>query len=668
MSSGVLQVFIKRTVMRKCILFLVLAAPFVLSGQIVVDTPLSARLTGYDIDAVLDPESHVVSGSMSAWWVNNSARPVAEAMMHMYLNAFSSNKTSFSSGRQWTASGDEGWGWVKIRTMTDEKGNDLSGSMNFVSPDDGNEDDRTVLKVDLPEPVAPGDTLKLKITFDSRLPSPIVRTGYADDFFFVAQWFPKFGVYETAGMRQREADGWNCHQFHPHSEFYANHSVYNVSVTLPDEYIVGSGGKLIEEIDLGNNLKKVVWRAEDIVDFAWTAWPEYKVLTRKWKDVDITLLTTEKGLSKADAQFEAVIYALEYLEEKVGPYPWPHLTFVDPPLAGAGAGGMEYTTLFTSMGGGVIPSFLKMAEMVTIHEFGHAYFMGILASNEFEEPWLDEGINSYWEQRIVDHYYGNGYGLLRLSFIKMSDTDQGRLGYISSPSRSVSTNDLPSWMYPHNTYSMMSYNKAATWLHTLEGIIGTATMDDVFREYYRRWSFRHPSGQDFIAVVNDVVRKEHGDSLGENMNWFFDQVLYGNGICDYRLSGITIKKIRSYSGVIDGDSVTYTSSDRKSDTLYLSRVSIERIGEVMLPLEVLIGFDNGDEVMETWDGKASYKDFEYTGTRQAVWARIDPMDKLDLDVNRINNSWAEKPKHQASRRMMNKLVFYMQMLISFFTI
>lgn len=660
--------FNKRTVMRKLCIVLCCLLPIAAGGQIVVEKPLSPRLTGYDIDAVLDPEEHTVNGRMTAFWVNNSSAPVSEAMMHMYLNAFSSNKSTFAAQGRWSAAGDNGWGWVKISSVTDGTGNDLIDSLRYVAPDDGNTNDRTVLRIGLPGAVAPGDTLRLHIEFISKLPSPIVRTGYEDDYHFVAQWFPKFGVYETAGMRQRETDGWNCHQFHPNSEFYSNHSVYNVSVTLPSEFVTGSGGKFIEEIGLGDGLKKVVWRAEDIVDFAWTAWPEYKVLTQKWKNVDITLLTTEAALRKADNQFEAVIYALEYLEERVGPYPWPHLTFVDPPMSGAGAGGMEYTTLFTSMGGGAVPSFLKMAEMVTIHEFGHAYFMGILASNEFEEPWVDEGINSYWEQRIVDHYYGDGYGLLNLPFLKMSDADQGRLSYITSPAHNIATNDLPSWMYPHNSYSTMSYSKAATWLHTLEGIIGTETMDNVFREYYRRWAFRHPSGKDFIAVVDEVVKRRHGNRFGENMNWFFDQVLYGSGICDYRLTGITSNKIRSYSGVVDGDSVTYTRSDRSSDTLYLSRVSIERLGEVKLPVEVLVGFDNGEEVLETWDGLAGYRDFDYTGTGRVVWAKIDPYDKIDMDVNRINNSYTLEQKFTASRRMMNKYVLIMQMIVSIFTL
>ena len=654
--------------MKGRLISLLMLIPALLSGQVIFDKPLSERITGYDINATLDPVTHIVTASMKAWWVNKSEKPVSQAMMHMYLNAFSSNNSTFSVEGDWAPKGDDGWGWVKITAISDNFGNDLSNSMKFVAPDDGNTSDRTVLQLSLPEPVSPGDTLKLELSFKSKLPSPIERTGFAGDYYFVAQWFPKFGVYETAGMRQRETDGWNCHQFHRHSEFYSNHSVYNVSVTLPSDYVAGSGGMLIDETDNGDGTKKIRWRAEDIVDFAWTAWPGYKIVKRNWRGVEITLLTSEQGLKTADGQFAALMNALEYLSARVGPYPWPHLTFVDPPLLGLGAGGMEYTTLFTTLGGGWLPKFYKLPETTTIHEFGHAYFMGILASNEFEEPWLDEGVNSYWEQRMADDFYGDGYGMIRLPFLKLSDTDDGRKSYISSPDRNISTNDLPSWMYPHGTYFMMSYNKTAVWLQTLEGLISTETMDNVFREYYRRWAFRHPSGRDFIAVVNDVVRNEHGDLFGENMNWYFDQVLYGNGICDYRVAGITNRKIRGYSGISDNDSVNYIHEDGKNDTLYYSRVGLERIGDVMLPVEILIHFANGDEVLEKWDGKARYRDLEYTGKSRVEWAEIDPHDKIDMDVNRINNSWSGTQKFPASRRMADKFITLIQIMISIFTI
>jgi len=647
---------------------LLICLPAMLSGQQIFDVPLSDRITGYDINAVLDPVTHTVSGEMTSWWINKSDKPVNDAMLHMYLNAFSSNKSSFASDGHWSPAGDEGWGYVKIKSIADGSANDLKESMRFVSPDDGNIYDRTVLQLTLPGPVMPGDTLKLRIAFESKLPSPIDRTGYNKDYYFAGQWFPKFGVYETAGMRQRNTDGWNCHQFHPHSEFYADHSVYNVSLTMPSDYVAGSGGITVEEVDNLDGTKTIRWRAEDIVDFAWTAWPGYEIVKDSWRGIDITLLTTREGLKKKARQLAAVKNAMEYLDTHVGLYPWPHLTFVDLPDIGAGAGGMEYTTLFTSFPSAYFPKYFRDLEGVIIHEFGHAYFMGIIASNEFEEPWLDEGVNTYWEQRITDHFYGNGYGVMSLPFFKMSDTDKGRSVYTSSPDRSAATNDLPSWLYPPGTYTMMSYDKTATWLHTLEGIIGTGTTDDIFREYYRRWAFRHPSGRDFTAVADEVVRREHGDKFGENMNWYFDQVLYGNDICDYAMSEVTNRKIRGYSGIIEGDTVSYERSDFQTDSLYLSTVSVERLGGITLPLDVLVHFDNGDEVLEEWDGRARYKEFEYTGTRKVNWVKIDPYGKIDLDVNRINNSWSDNPKFPASGRMMDKFIFLMQMMITLFTV
>jgi hypothetical protein len=120
--------------------------------------------------------------------------------------------------------------------------------------------------------------------------------------------------------------------------------------------------------------------------------------------------------------------------------------------------------------------------------------------------------------------------------------------------------------------------------------------------------------------------------------------------------------------VVNGDSVTYTRSDRSSDTLYLSRVSLERLGEVILPVEVLIGFDTGEEVLENWDGTGAYKDYEYTGVGQVVWAKIDPYDKIDIDINRMNNSFTLDPSGATTRRMMNKFMFLVQMMISIFTL
>jgi hypothetical protein len=640
----------------------------VLQAQIINKVPLSERITGYRIDAKLDTVAKTVSGNMEAFWVNKSPDTVSDIHMHLYMNAFRSNKTTF-----YKESGYDAWevspankemdlGWIEIKSFEDINGTDLIPCMQYISPDDGNKEDRTVLKVMLPDPAKPGDTVFVKVNFETKLPSHIRRTGYSDDYYFVAQWFPKFGVYEPAGIRYASMGGWNCHQFHAESEFYSNHSVYDVTITLPADYVTGSGGMLISET-VNGNMKTQVFRAEDIVDFAWTAWPGYAAFKDKWNNVNITLLLPKDRVKQVDRQFTAVKHALEYLNDNVGPYPWPHLTFVDPPSKGSGAGGMEYTTIFTSESSYFMPSFFHFPEMVTVHEFGHAYFMGILASNEFEEPWLDEGVNSYWEERIMDHYYGSNSGLMNYKLFKVSDKTFARLAYTMSSARQTISNNEYSWNYPHGTYGMMTYQKTATWLHTLEGIIGEETMNNVFREYYRKWAFKHPSGKDFVNVVNEVVKKEHGEEFGADMNWFFDQTLYGTGICDYKMYGIKNWKYQKPEGKTE-TADTVENSWSHPDSLYTAVAQLERVGEVMLPVDVLIHFTNGDEVLEKWDGKARYKNFRYTGYREIQWVKIDPDFKIKMDVNYNNNSMTGEPDRRPLHRLINKMIAFVQFYLS----
>ncbi len=200
------------------------------------------------------------------------------------------------------------------------------------------------------------------------------------------------------------------------------------------------------------------------------------------------------------------------------------------------------------------------------------------------------------------------------------------------------------------TYGMMSYNKAATWLYTLMGIIGEETTNEIFREYYRQWAFKHPCGRDFIKVVNEVVTKNHGNKFGPDMNWFFDQTLYGTGICDYKVGEVSNRKFED------------------SDSLYSSVVELQRIGEMMLPVEILVRFSDGEEEMEFWDGKSRYKEFSYAGYRKVDWVKIDPDYKIRMDVNFINNSMTDEPNRLPVRRFTGKLIALLQLFITAFTL
>ncbi len=626
--------------------------------------PLSQRITGYKMEISLDEKSALITGSIESFWVNTSPDTVGEARLHMYMNAFRSNRSTYFgiSGTQPSKSKDD-YGWVDFLEAYDNNGNDLMPVMKYIAPDDGNQYDKTVLKIDLPVPVAPGDTLEIKGSFETKLPSTIMRTGYNKDFFFVAQWFPKFGVFEP--NRYDGTWGWNCHQFHPNSEFYSNHSIYDVTITIPDKYVVGAGGQILNEESLPDGFKRLKYRAEDIVDFAWTAWPQYEIYHDRWNHIAITLLIAPGRKAFVGRHMEAVKNTLEYLTERVGPYPWTHMTVVDPPVSGMGSGGMEYTTLFTSVGLHYMPRWAYIPEIVTAHELGHAWFMGILASNEFEEPWLDEGVNSFWEQRIMDHYYGNGYGLASSRLLKISDRSFGRAQYVLSGVRQVTDNTSYSWQYPQGSYGMMSYQKASLWLHSLMGIIGEETMDEIFREYYRRWSFRHPGRQDFIDVVNDVVKERHGDKYGENMDWFFRNTLYSTGICDYKVHNFYRRSVYPYSGIErEGDTTVLFRSEGSDNIItFRSVVELQRLGEVILPVEVRIGMSDGEVITMMWDGRDRYKNFvfEFTEDKSVAWVKLDPDFRNPLDVNIRNNSLTRDPDRKPLLRFARKLTLMVQM-------
>ncbi len=270
--------------------------------------------------------------------------------------------------------------------MQVKDGENLTGKIKFIQPDNDNKKDQTVVRVPLSDSILPGETITIDIKFKSKLPKIFARTGFAENYFFAGQWFPKIGVYEHAGMRHAKKGGWNCHQFHANSEFYADYGVYNVNITVPKDYVVGAVGQLLDEKIQGTE-KTFRFKADDVIDFSWTASQRFIEYKDKWGDVDIRLLIQPEHKDLAERHFESAKIALDYFTAHLGPYPYPNLTIIDPPLSGAGSGGMEYPTLITAGSVAWLPNGIRAIEMVTIHEFGHQYFMGILATNEFEEAW-----------------------------------------------------------------------------------------------------------------------------------------------------------------------------------------------------------------------------------------------------------------------------------------
>ncbi len=633
---------------------------------------LSNRVSSYDIRVRLDTREKQLQGTEVVDWTNPSRDTVSELRFHLYMNAFKNNRSSFmkESGQQAGRRNRPGtWGWIDVRSMRLADGTDLTPSISYSQPDDGNTDDQTVIRVPLPEPVLPGKTIRLEMEFLTRLPRIIARTGYSRDFFLIGQWFPKLGVYEPAGTRERETGGWNCHQFHASSEFYADFSNYRVSMTLPGSFRVGATGERIDSVMNADSTQTLTWLARDVVDFAWTAAPWFGEIRDQWNDTRIRILYPPEHADQAGRFLAGLKTALDYFSRALGPYPYPSITVVDPPFHGINAGGMEYPMFITTGTLAGLPAGIHFPELVTVHEFGHNYFMGILATNEAEEAWMDEGMNSYYESLILDDWFGDDRGYLDLPGLPAGSWEDQRLGYTSMSNPRIAPIARKSWEFPEGGYGALSYSKAATMMMTLERLVGKPTMEEIMHTYYRRWKFRHPGGKDFIAVVNEIVRKNHGTHFGEDMNWFFDQVLYGSGVCDYRLALVQNSRLSPPRGVdeISGNKVTYSDIEF-DEALYRSRVVVHRLGEVTMPVEIWVEFDDGSTVTENWEGREESISYTYDGPRRAVRAVVDPGRKILLDINYMNNSYAVKPDRSAAREWGFRFLFSVQQAFQFLSL
>ncbi|GAB3887566.1 M1 family metallopeptidase [Spirosoma agri] len=613
--------------------------------------PLSPRLANYQIDVKLDPATKKIDGQETLTWRNASTDVIRELQFHLYLNAFRNEKSTFMRESGGQLRGDQidrnakenPYGSIDIVSMKVRGGEALA--YQFIQPDDPqNKDDHTVIRVPLSKPIGPGETIALDISFRAKLPKIFARTGFSRDFFLVGQWFPKIGVYEPAGTRYAKQGQWNCHQFHAHSEFYADYGVYDVAMTVPKEYWVSATGLYQSEKITPSGLKTVRYHAEDVVDFAWTASPRFQVVNDAWKrpsggDVKIELAMQPEHAHQAQRYLHAAKAALAYFDKHLGKYPFPNLTIVDPPLHASGSFGMEYPTFITAGSAWFLPAGARFPEMVTVHEFGHQYFMQLLASNEFEEAWLDEGFNQYYEGRVMDETYGVRSSQYDLLGFKQGDMETSRDEYVHQDNPAIGSSFGNTWQLPDGQYGVLTYSKTATWLKTLEGLIGRPALDEIMQTYFIRWKFKHPNADSFINIVNEIVAKRLGSKYGPYMNWFFDQVLYGDNVVDYEL--IALK-------------------NRGRGSQQQAVVTVQRNGDGKMPVDVLVHFDNGKELMLFWDGKARQRQFTLSEKAKVVWAKVDPKQKIYMDTDLNNNSLTLQPSSAPAAKFATKFLFWIE--------
>jgi hypothetical protein len=624
------------------------------------DKPMSQRVVHYEIEAKYDAAKHTIDATEVLTYHNLTGQALDHFPFHLYQNAFQPKATFVREAKRdgsrdtsypkWE---DKFYGTEDIKSIEVVGQGDITSTLQYQQPDDGNKDDKTVADFRVPKPIAPGAYVQFKIAFHDQMPETQARSGWKRDFLLGGQWFPKVGVWWNGA--------WNCHQYHATSEFFADFGVYDVKLTVPQFEVIGASGIEVSSANNSDGTKTVTYHGDDIHDFAWTVSPRYKVRESTYQSqmgpIKLRFLMQPAHWSQAERHEKITRETLDRFEKWYGPYPYKTLTVVDPE-PGSAAGGMEYPTFITGESSWHATNGIWDVESVVEHEFGHQYWYGMVATNEFEDAWMDEGINSYTEVNVLGDILGSDTSVINFHGIKAGDGPLHRSAFI--PVYDLDAMTQKAYDYATSfSYAGITYFKTDEVLKTLEGIIGKDTMDRAMHTYFMKYRFTHPTKEDFLKTIEEVS--------GRDLRWYFNQAVYGTQVLDYEIRRVASIPVDWYEDKDKKDKKDKKSDkkDAKDDTVYQSFVTVHRKGDFIMPVEVEIKFDNGEKVREHWDGQSRWIRLMYQKKAKVVSAEVDPDHKIFIDRDNFNNSHLVEGSSKATLKLSNYWMFAMQLMSQF---
>ena len=580
----------------------------------------------YEMSIDFDSEKHQFKGEQTITYTNNSPDVLDKAFYHMYFNAFQPGSMMDTRSRT-IADPDRRVGDRISKLSKDEIGYQKVKSLKVDGKKVKYEMVGTILEVDLSKrKIMPGETVKLVMKFEAQVPKQIRRSGRdsAEGIdYSMTQWYPKLSEYDYQGWHSNPYVG---------REFHGIWGDFDVKITMDKRYMIGASGVLQNANEIGKGYSDVVvptskdrleWHflAENVHDFAWAADPDYEHIVHEAYDGTVMHFLYQPG-ERTNENWKnlpkVMDHALRYINGRFGKYPYPVYSFIQ-----GGDGGMEYpmATLITGE-----RSFGSLVG-VSVHEWMHSWFQMILATNEALYPWMDEGFTSFGSAEVMNELKKNGH-------LTGDVVDNPMAGSIIGYSANHAGSDLDEPVSTHadhfNTnraYGIGSYTKGSIFLEQLQYIMGREAFAKGMLRYFDEWKFKHPNPNDFIRVME----KESGLEL----DWYKEYMVNTTMYPDYAV-----------------------------DTVYDNTLVIKQLGQMPMPLEVVVTTTKGKtevyyiplRVMRGEKPNEWGKDVKYTVAEDWPWTHptyeLDlhcPADKIEkveinptvnfMDLNRENNVW-----------------------------
>ncbi len=494
--------------------------------------PYFQQKVDHTIQVELDDKTHFLHGTMKMNYTNNSPDTLNYIYMHIYPNAYSVDNSAFSrqavenGSTQHYLSKKSDWGFIDSLKFVQDG---MPAKIAMTG-------DVDIIRLMLPQAIYPGQSTEIVTPFRVKIPKTFSRLGHEGNSYQITQWFPKPAVYDN--------EGWHPMPYLDQGEFYYEFGSYDVSITLPENYVVMATGNLQTKsekqflddkvkqaitdsfkttqkgkIKSAENKKTIRYTEDNVHDFAWFADKAWLVRKDTIAVPNSDLITTAYVAYRPESHkdwassLKATKDAVRIYSERVGAYPYKTVKVVEGALSAGG--GMEYPTVTV-----IAPGNGSMNDVVVIHEVGHNWFQGILGSNERMYPWMDEGINSYYEKIVMAETD-------TAKKIKILEDLQDRAYALPMATRKSFAIGLPSEEYTNAAYGMDVYGKSPAMLQWLAAYMGQGNFDKAMQAYFQKWKFKHPQPSDF-----ETIFKQHSS---KNLDWFFADGLYSGKPDDFAI-------------------------------------------------------------------------------------------------------------------------------------
>ncbi len=553
----------------------------------------------YEFDCSLDINKHLIIAQEKVSFVNDSGQELKDIFFHIYPHRkFSAEEKEFIfrfAGYFKINPFPEGFqsGGLKINAVK-EKNQALSYVIE--GPD------QTILRVILLKPLLPNESLELNLDFVVKIPHAFGRFGWHKNIISLCRWYPMLSVFDS--------QGWHKYPFYPyHQPFFSQAGVYKMKLALPKNQVVIHSGVLKEEKAVSPATKSIYIDTElPVRDFSLALSSDYKVISAVRNHIKINSYYLKGDEFYAEKALEFSGDLMKNYTRNFGAYPYKEFSIAPVYLAYGGDQSSNLILIDTRVY--KLPRLLiRYFDFLISHETGHQWFYNIVGSDEYQEMWLDEGINSYFILNYLEEKYGQGALVMELpkyfkwlvpnfSFRRARDY---RYLYLAKNGldRPV-LSKLSSFKEPSSIFAL-TYGKGAMVLAMLRDLVGDKTFNKIFERYFQDFKFKNISVAEFIRIANQ--------ESGQDLNWFFEQWLKTDKKCDY-----AVREVRR------------------------NKIILENRGSIVMPVTTQITFSDGSGKTDNWDGRGKFKEISLSKGKRVKKVNLNP-DKTLLDIDRTNNLW-----------------------------